>query len=80
MTARQDLELARDAERIARRLAERHPDPKAQETYRWIAERAAAREEDRRGPGSFDEVNGVHLAQAAQLLMLNRDTRRVERQ
>lgn len=65
MTAAGDLELAQDAERIARRLAERHPDPKARETYRWIAERAAARQEERRGASSSGEVNGVHLHGAA---------------
>jgi hypothetical protein len=38
-------EQARDAERIARRVAEEHPDPEARKVYAWIAERAAAKRE-----------------------------------
>ena len=33
----------REAEAIARRMAEHHPDAEARKTYRWIAERAAAK-------------------------------------
>jgi hypothetical protein len=44
-----DLELTRQAERIARRVAAEHPDPEARETYRWIAERAAATQRGRPG-------------------------------
>ncbi len=46
MTAR-DRVLAREAERVARRLAEQHPDPEAREVYRRLAERAAAKVEAR---------------------------------
>jgi hypothetical protein len=38
-------EQARDVERIARRVAEEHPDPEARRVYAWIAERAAAKRE-----------------------------------
>jgi hypothetical protein len=36
-------DLARDAERIARRVAEEHPDPEARKVYAWIADRATAK-------------------------------------
>jgi hypothetical protein len=36
-------EEVREAERIARRLAEQHPDPEARRIYRQLAERAAAK-------------------------------------
>lgn len=48
VTGRPLGEEVREAERIARRLAERHPDPEARRIYRQLAERAAAK----KGSGS----------------------------
>ena len=41
MTPTPDLERAREAERIARRLTREHPDPKARRVYHLIAARVS---------------------------------------
>lgn len=38
-----EVARALEVERVARRLADRHPDPEARRVYAWIAERATGR-------------------------------------
>jgi len=58
---------AREAERIARRVAREHPDPEARRVYRWIAERAASRSAQGCHSGLRRVVAGPSLASASRV-------------